>query len=571
MKIIRHIFLILWHTLRGRRGITTMLKGKRLALLRSILQRGLGISAFLLGILEAFPEKTAVVSGERRLTYQDLKERVFRLANGLVKLGLREGDNLAIMLRNSNEFLESAVLAPIFTGSKAALINYHFRADEIYRIVSDADSRVFILEEEFLEEVIPLRSRLSRVKHFIVVGKEAPGDMIRYEDLINRSVSHEPDYRPRSSPPGSTGAMIYTGGTTGRPKGTNTFGVLIGALLPTGEGPSFDVGETMGMFDNFIAGFDFPQTTNIHLVAGPLYHAAPIAFALVTILLGGTLIMMRKFDPGEALKLIEREEVSTTFMAPILLKRSLGVPDRAKYNVSSMKSVVCAAAPCPAPLKKEVNQYFGAVFYEFYGSSDAGINTILRPEHYLTDPARYASVGKVAPGNELKILDEGGRECPPGVSGDLYIKNYAKDLLQYYKDPEKTSSSFRLIDGERYFIEGEVAYLDADGFCYIVDRKKDMIISGGVNIYPAEIEEVIHAHPEIMDVAVIGVPDPDWGESVKAIVQLKEGSRVSEEEIIQYCKERLAGYKSPKSVEFMRELPRDPDGKLWKRKLKEMV
>ncbi len=548
-----------------------MLKGKRLALLKSIWRRGLGPSAILLGMLEAFPEKTAVVSGERRFTYQELTERVFRLANGLVKLGLKEGDNLAIMLRNSNEFLESAVFAPLFTGSKAALINYHFRAGEIDGIVNDAESRVFILDEEFLGEVIPLRSRLRKVKHFIVVGREAPGDMIRYEDLINNSSSHEPDCRPASLPPGSAGAMVYTGGTTGRPKGTNTFGVLTGALLPTREGPSFDVAEIMGMFDNFIAGFDYPQTTNIHLVAGPLYHAAPIAFALVTILLGGTLIMMRRFDPVEALKLIGREKVSTTFMAPILLKRILSVPDKAKYDVSSMKVIVCAAAPCPVPLKKEVNQYFGPLFYEFYGSSDVGINTILRPEHYLADPEKYASVGKVAPGNELKILDEDGRECPPGVSGDLYIKNYAKDLLQYYKDPEKTSSSFRLIEGKRYFIEGEVAYLDEDGFCYIVDRKKDMIISGGVNIYPAEIEEVIHSHPEVMDVAVIGVPDPEWGESVKAIVQLKEGSRIAEEEIIQHCRERLAGYKRPRSVEFMSELPRDPDGKIWKRKLREMV
>jgi acyl-CoA synthetase (AMP-forming)/AMP-acid ligase II len=244
-------------------------------------------------------------------------------------------------------------------------------------------------------------------------------------------------------------------------------------------------------------------------------------------------------------------------------------PEKDQYDVSSMKSLVCAAAPCPTELKKDILQYFGPVFYEFYGSSDGAINTILKPEHYINDPDKLRSVGKITEANKIIIVDEDTVELPPNRPGDLLVSNAMVKYLDYYKEPEKTRDAFLEIGGEKYFKEGEVAYLDEDQFCYIADRKKDMIISGGVNIYPAEIEEVLLLHHSVLDAAVIGIPDEDWGESIKAFVVLREGKEPNEEEIITYCGEKLAGYKKPKSVDFVDELPRHPTGKLLKRILKE--
>jgi acyl-CoA synthetase (AMP-forming)/AMP-acid ligase II len=244
-------------------------------------------------------------------------------------------------------------------------------------------------------------------------------------------------------------------------------------------------------------------------------------------------------------------------------------PEKDQYDISSMKSLVCAAAPCPVELKRDIVQHFGPVFYEFYGSSDAAINTILKPEHYIDDPDKLRSVGKVTEGNKIIIVDEDNVELPPNSPGDLLLSNAMVKYLDYYKEPEKTKDAFLEIGGEQYYKEGEVAYLDEDQFCYIADRKKDMIISGGVNIYPAEIEEVLLLHHSVLDAAVIGLPDEEWGESVKAVVVLREGKEPNEEEIITYCGERLAGYKKPKSVDFVDELPRHPTGKLLKRILRE--
>jgi long-chain acyl-CoA synthetase len=230
---------------------------------------------------------------------------------------------------------------------------------------------------------------------------------------------------------------------------------------------------------------------------------------------------------------------------------------------------VCAAAPCPAELKKKIVDFFGPCFYEFYGSTDAMMNAILKPEHYLESPDKIRSVGKVLEGNKIKIIDEEGNEAPPNQPGEMVLSSVVVRNLEYHKDPEKTRESFIRIDGELYFKEGEIGYFDDDGFLYIVDRKKDMIISGGVNIYPAEIEEVLLLHPSVLDVAVIGVPDEKWGESIKAVVVLRDGKRATEEEIIEYCNGRLAGYKRPRSVDFTEELPRLPSGKVLKRELKQ--
>ncbi|MDY6854653.1 MAG: AMP-binding protein [Thermodesulfobacteriota bacterium] len=512
---------------------------------------------FLSG-LDTYPDKEAIVFGEKRFTYKELKERINRLNNGLLSLGLKKGDHISILSGNSNMMIET-ILGPSFAGIMTTPINWHLKKDEIEYVINNSNSKLLVVEEQFLDKIIPIKSKIENVKSFLIIGDTIPDGMISYEKLLSDSSSADLE----ETVPGQ-GFMLYTSGTTGRPKGAHSLAIDNPANIEPG-----DIADFIWMMDNAMHSCGYYKTTNRHLVTGPIYHGGPLGFSAVTLFHCGTLFIMRKFDPKEALRLIEKERISTTFSSPIILKRLMDFPDKEKYDIRSMRAVLCAAAPCPVELKKKVVYFFGPVFYELYGSTEAGYNTRLQPKHYMQNPERIASVGEVAPGNKIKIVGEDGKEVPAGITGDLYISNAMVKYLEYYKDPEKTEGSFAELDGEKYFIEGEVAYFDEDGFCYIVDRKKDMIISGGVNIYPAEIEEVIHSHPCISDAAIIGVPDKEWGESVKAVIVLKDGKNVTSEEIIEYCNERLAGYKRPKSVDFVSELPRHPDGKLVKRLLRE--
>ena len=277
---------------------------------------------------------------------------------------------------------------------------------------------------------------------------------------------------------------------------------------------------------------------------------------------GGTVVIMPKFDPEQALRLIDRHRVTTTFMAPTLLQRIMDLPDevRARHDVSSMRGLILGAAPCPFSLKERAVRYFGECLFEFYGATETGVNLILRPEEQLAKPG---SAGRIAPGQEVQLLDDYGNPVADGQPGEVWVRS--DWLASYFGRPEATERSMR--DG--YFSVGDVAYRDADGYYYICDRKVDMVISGGTNIYPAEVEACLHAHPVVQDVAVIGVPDDHWGESVKAIVVVQPGAAASEQELIDWSRGRIADYKRPRSVDFTDELPRDLAGKLLKRLIRE--
>jgi fatty-acyl-CoA synthase/long-chain acyl-CoA synthetase len=341
-------------------------------------------------------------------------------------------------------------------------------------------------------------------------------------------------------------SIIYTGGTTGRPKGA----------LRRGMNPQ-DLMDTL-------AAMDLLDPAHVHLVAGPMYHSAPGGFALYTHLIGGTVVIMPKFDPEQALAQIARHRCTSTFMAPTLLKRIVDLPPevRGRYDVSSMRAIIMAAAPCPMSVKEGVMAHFGPALYEFYGSSELGVNTILRPEDVLRKPG---SCGRAAPGKEIALLDDDGRPVPVGAPGELYVRRCPGILDEYYRDPEATDKMRR---GEWYTV-GDVAYVDADGFYYICDRKRDMIISAGVNIYPAEIEDALHRHPDVLDAAVFGVPDDEWGERVHAALHVRPGATVTCEEIIAFCRRHIADYKVPREVSFHEVFPRDAAGKLLKRQLRE--
>jgi long-chain acyl-CoA synthetase len=490
-----------------------------------------------------YPDRLAVVFRERRFTWREWNARMNQLAHALTALGLQAGDKVAVLLNNSNEVVE-LVGAVSKVGMVAVPLNYRLTADEIEYIVGNADAKAFLFGNEFADRVRIVRERLSSVPsaNFIAVGDGAVTGFARYEDLLAA--------QPTSDPPGDIvpglSAMIYTSGTTGRPKGVAR------------RGNQTDPRIVMAI----IQGFNFAPG-EVHLACAPLYHSAPLLGAALTIVLGGTLVIMPKFDPEEFLRLVQDEKVTSTMAVPTIMKRLVSLADdvRRRYDVRSMRSMVFGAAPCPMETKRAIADYFGECLYEYYGSTDAGLSTILLPHEQFTKPG---SCGRVLDGHGVKIFDEDGNEQPTGQVGDVYITNALVETMEYYKDPEKTQKAFR----GTYMTVGDMGYLDADNYLYLVDRKIDMVISGGVNIYPAEIEATIHEHPAVLDVAVIGVPNEDWGEELKAIVQLKPGADASAEDLIIFCTQRLADYKRPRSVDFVEELPRNPSGKLLKREIR---
>jgi acyl-CoA synthetase (AMP-forming)/AMP-acid ligase II len=486
------------------------------------------------------PAKPALIEGERVWTWAELVARRNRLAHGLGRLGLSPGGHVIVYAENSIEhYLASA--AARAAGLIPAPMNHRLVAEEVAYILDHSDAVAVLVSDRFLPMIEAVRARTPKLRQVVLLGRERRPWAVGLDEVMGEPES------ATAEPPGGFGAsIIYTGGTTGRPKGA----------LRRGMNPQ-DLMDTL-------RALDLLDPAHVHLVAGPMYHSAPGGFALYAHLVGATVVIMPKFDPEQALALIARHRCSSTFMAPTLLKRIVDLPAtvRARYDVSSMRAIIMAAAPCPTSVKEGVVAYFGPVLYEFYGSSELGVNTILRPEDVLRKPG---SCGQAAPGKELALLDDDGRPVPVGEPGELYVRRCPGILDEYYRDPEATA---RMQRGEWYTV-GDVAYVDADGFYYICDRKRDMIISAGVNIYPAEIEDVLHRHPKVLDAAVFGVPDDEWGERVHAALEVRAGETLAREEIVTFCRQHMADYKVPREVSFPEHFPRDAAGKLLKRQLRE--
>ena len=483
------------------------------------------------------PNKLALICGERTLTYAELNARANRVANALRSLGIQGGDRVAVMVHNSLEALE--IVAGL---SKLAAmhvpVNYRLREHEVAYVINDSGAKFVVAGPELVQTVERARIEVQDKPIYIAIGGEAPGGWLHYEELLEASSE-----RPAVGE-AATLAVIYTSGTTGNPKG---------AYRPAGV-PGEDI---LRMIQTFGL-----SATDVHLLAGPFYHSAPSFFTSVHLLLGATVVVQARFNEVEALQLIDRHRITNTFMAPTLLQRLCDVPEEiaARFDTSSLRAIILGAAPCPHALKMRAIERFGQSLWEFYGATETAIVTILRPEDQLRKPG---SCGKAAQGQEIRLLDPAGNLIPDGVPGEVWTRS--PWLAEYYHNPEATAKSMK--DG--FFSVGDIAYRDSEGYYYICDRKIDMIISGGVNIYPAEIEATLSAHPAILDVAVIGVPDEQWGEAVKAVVALRPGKSASAEELIAFCTERLADYKKPRSVDFVDELPRNPAGKLLKNKIRE--
>lgn len=486
-------------------------------------------------------DQIAYIEDGRPLTWEQMFELRNRLANSLIDLGFQAGEHAVVYSHNSVEMVLSGAAARA-CGGVPVPINPRLVAEEVAYILDDSDAALVFVQEDLLPVIEEVRAQATKVRNWVSIGSPAPGWAESFQGLIAAGS----DGTERLDFESLGGSMVYTSGTTGKPKGARR-----GFTDPA-------------LWLRWIQAFDLADSNHIHLVAGPLYHSAPAAFAGFAQLAGSTSVIMRKFDPEHALRLIEEHRCTATFMAPTLLKRIVDLPEEVKsrYDVSSMKVIVVAGAPCPAKVKEEVFAHFGPILYEFYGASELSVTTLMRPEDMLRKPA---SCGRAAPGMELAILDRNGRPVPAGTPGELFVRRHAGMFDGYYKNSEATEQAVR---GDWVSV-GDIAYIDEEGFVFICDRRTDMIISGGVNIYPAEIEDVLFRHPRVADAGVFGVPDEDWGERVHAAIQTKPGESVSPEELISFCRKHLAGYKVPREFSFHDDFPRDNAGKLRKRVLRE--
>ncbi len=497
-----------------------------------------------------YTEKIAVKDwhGKTR-TYAELDSRTNRLANSLLSMGLRKGDRLAVMLYNCVEFVEICC-ACAKIGVIVVTVNWRFLGREIEYVVNNSDARAMIVDEEFVDVINSVRPNLRNVgeERFVVVGRAAPEGVVNYEDLVEGSPDDKPHVEVNSK---DTWFQIYTSGTTGIPKG----------VVRSHE-------SYISFFLINAVEFGFSQEDN-GMIVMPLYHVNSTFYGLLFIYIGASLYVGRDkgFDPAELLRVIDEERVTFISLIPTHYQLILNVPEdvRKRLDLSSMRSFLCSSAPVRSKIKKGILKCFSDVkLYEAYGSTEAGLVTILRPEDQLR---KLGSMGRECLGTDvIRLLDENGNEVPVGEVGELYSRGPMM-FDEYYKMPKKTKGSFR---GD-LFTARDMVKRDEEGYYYIVDRKDNMIITGGEHVYPSEVEEVISRHPKVFDVAVIGVPDDKWGEAVKAVVILKEGEKATEEEIIEWCRGKMGGYKKPKSVEFISasEMPRTTTGKILHRKLRE--
>ena len=476
-------------------------------------------------------------------SFAELNAMVNRLAHGLLASGVERGQRLVWCGPNSLEVLVT-IHAARKLGLVAVPLSYRFNAEEMAYVIDNSDATVVVADAEYAPLIDAVRSELGKVRQFVSFGGAAPdgwGDWER-EVLTGRSDDEPPPVD--ASEAGA--AMIYTSGTTGKPKGalrTSTDRTLVFALL---------------------AELNLLHENAVHLTTGPLYHSGPLAFASLSHTLGAPIVVLRKFDAVAWIRLVRDHRVTNSFSAPTQLKRIVSLPasELANADLSSMICLIANAAPVPYSLKEEVFEKLGTTFlFEVYGSTELGVDTVMKPEDQLRKPG---SCGKPYGGIQLRIVREDGTDAPTGEPGELFVSTTL--AMDGY---HRTSEQLTEIAASGWKSVGDIAYIDDEGFVYICDRKKDMIISGGVNIYPAEIEAVLYGHPQVLDVAVFGIPDDEWGERVHAIVQAKLGETIDLDELRAFAELHLGGYKRPRAYELRESLPRTDSGKLLKRVLRD--
>ncbi|WP_338150984.1 acyl-CoA synthetase [Neoroseomonas soli] len=490
-----------------------------------------------------------IISGDRQVTRDALMARVRRAATGFAALGVGPGDCVALLLRNDVSFLEAS-LAATTLGGYAVPINWHWKPDEVAYLLRDCEARVVVVHADLahlLSEapegltilVVPTPPEAAAAYGIPPATAAAPGE--DWDAFIARHAEWDRPPQPARE------SMIYTSGTTGRPKGVRR-------QPPTAEQAAATARNRAQIY-GLVPGIR-------SLVPGPMYHSAPNGFGLRAVPLSEVLVLMPRFDPEETLALIERHRITTVFLVPTMMVRLLRLPEEVKrrYDLSSLCHVTHAAAPCPPEVKRAMIEWWGPVIHEFYGATDLGAPTACTSEQWLAKPG---SVGTLTEGAIVKILDANGQECPVGVPGEIFASvEYMPDFTYNKRDGER-----RAVELGGLITVGDVGYFDADGYLFLCDRKRDMVISGGVNIYPAEIEAVMIGIPGVLDCAVFGIPDAEYGESLCAAIRAAPGT--TEAAIREALKSKLANFKVPRVIEFHDELPRDDSGKLLKRKLRD--
>jgi len=499
-----------------------------------------------------FPHTVALKDRARGFTYPEVNRRVNRLAHRLLGLGLTQGDKVAVLLENSVEIVE-AFLATAKTGIVIVPINFRLTSSDVEYIADNADAKAFIVHDEFVGTLEPIRPRLSKIpdENFIVVGRPAPGYRT-YEEFIASAPETEPEAEVR---PEDTWILIYTSGTTGKPKG----------VVRTHE--SHIAFYLINAID-----FGFSEH-DVCMNVMPLCHINSTFFTFTFLYIGGSVYIhpARSFRAEEILEIVAREKVTFISLIPTHYNLILLAPEEARrHDRSSIRKLLCSSAPVRKSMKLAIMEFFpGVQLYEAYGSTEAGIVTVLKPEYQMK---KLGSIGFESLGTEfVKILDADKTEVPAGQVGELYSRGPML-FKEYYKLPEKTAGAFH----QGWFSAGDMASRGEDGFFHIVDRKDNMIITGGEHVYPSEVEEAVGSHECVFDCAVVGLPDEKWGEKVAAVVITRPGvdpRDITEKDILECCREKLAGYKRPKEVIFIAqdEMPRTPTGKILHRILKERL
>jgi long-chain acyl-CoA synthetase len=494
------------------------------------------------------PDKPAIISPTGERTFAELNANANRLARALRRRGLQEGDAVALICANRPEFAE-AIYGAQRAGFRLTPINWHLTGEEAAYIVSDCEAKALIADASLAE----VASGAVAGAEACTVRLAAAGPIEGFEDYAS-AIAAEDDSDLLD--PVLGGNMLYTSGTTGRPKGVHR---------PTGRAAMARAGAAQAAATMGAAGYRPGE--DMHLCTGPLYHAAPLAFSLAGPLSSGVgTVLMERWDAEEALALIQSHRITHTHMVPTMFHRLLSLPEdvRNKYDVSSLRYVLHGAAPCPVAVKQRLIEWLGPIVYEYYAATE-GAGSAVDSKTWLEHPG---TVGKPVAEGQVKIGDAEGNPLPVGEIGLVFLRAPDQGAFEYYKDPEKTANTYR----GTYFTLGDVGYLDEEGYLYLTDRSANLIISGGVNIYPAEVDAVLLQHPAVGDVATIGIPNPEWGEEVKAVVELQDGYEPSEAlsaELVEFCRERLAHFKCPRTVDFIEELPRQDNGKIYKRLLRD--
>ena len=486
----------------------------------------------------ASPDRMAIVSPYGERTFRELNERTNQLVRALRQLGAKSGDTVALVCRNRPEFIE-VYEAALRGGFRLTPINWHLTAEEIAYIVDDSDAVVVIGEAFFGDTLFATAKLLTGSPTLLALGGDIDG-FASYEEAVSAQRADNIE------DPEPGGAMLYTSGTTGRPKGVRRAMGMAPALYRLHSRNSPHAGDT-----------------NRSLVTGPLYHAAPLSISLTAPLAAGLgLVLMDGWSPEGTLQLIQQHGITHTHLVPIMFHRLLSLEDNVKqqYDLSSLKLVLHGAAPCPVDVKRRMIEWWGPVIEEYYAATEGG-GTYITAKEWLERPG---SVGKATPGSTVVVRNEAGEVAAPGDVGTVWFKRSEIEPFEYHRDPEKTAS---VHDGDLFTL-GDMGYMDDDGYVFLTGRTAELIISGGVNIYPAEIDAVILEHPAVRDVATVGVPDEEWGEAVKAVVEVREGIAADDAlaaELMGFCRDRLARFKCPRSIDFADDLPRFETGKIYRR------